>query len=147
MNEELIKRAGEIIEQNTVCGADGKEPYCIISLIDENGYPTSSTITASKADGINWIAFCTGLESNKGKRAKNDSRACVCFNTGGAYNITLVGKVEIITDPAIKQEMWYVGMAEHFSGADDAAYCVLRFTTQRYNLLVDWKEAEGTLQK
>lgn len=146
MNKEIIERAGEIIRQNTAHNSpEGSEPYCVLALIDANGYPTTSTLTAAKADGINWITFCTGLGSNKAKRISSCNRASVCFNTSGAYNITLVGTIEIVTDAAIKQEMWYEGLKHHFRGADDSNYCVLRFHTERYNLLVDWKEAQGVL--
>ncbi len=146
MNREIIERAGEIIQQNTAHNSpQDSEPYCVLALIDANGYPTASTITASKADGISWITFCTGLENNKVKRLSRCNRASVCFNTGGAYNITLVGTIEILTDKAIKNEMWYEGLKHHFLGADDPDYCVLRFRTERYNLLVEWKEAEGVL--
>jgi hypothetical protein len=31
------------------------------------------------------------------------------------------------------------------SGPDDPNFCVLRFRTERYNLLVDWQQAQGTL--
>lgn len=146
MDNKIIERAGKIIQQNTAHNSpEGSEPYCVLALIDENGYPTVSTLTAAKADGINWITFCTGLGSNKAKRISNCNRASVCFNTSGTYNITLVGTIEIVTDAAIKQEMWYEGLKHHFRGADDPNYCVLRFHTQRYNLLVDWKEAQGVL--
>lgn len=146
MNKEIIERAGEIIRQNTAHNSPGgSEPYCVLALIDEKGYPTASTITAAKADGINWITFCTGLGSNKAKRINSCSCASVCFNTGGAYNITLAGTIEIVTDVAVKKEMWYEGLKHHFRGADDPDYCVLRFHTQRYNLLVDWKETAGML--
>lgn len=47
MNQEIIKRAGEIIQKNT-----GEDTYCVLALIDLDGYPAASTITASKADGI-----------------------------------------------------------------------------------------------
>lgn len=146
MGKEVIERAGEIIRQNTAHNLqEGSEPYCVLALIDANGYPTASTLTAAKAEGINWITFCTGVGSNKAIRIGNCDRASVCFNTSGAYNITLVGTIEIITDAAVKQEMWYEGLKNHFKGADDPQYCVLRFRTQRYSLLVDWKEAEGML--
>lgn len=146
MNKEIIERAGEIIRQNTAHNSpEGFEPYCVLALIDADGYPTASTLTAAKADGINWIAFCTGMQSNKAKRIRSCNRASVCFNTGGGYNISLVGTIEIVTDVAIKQEMWYEGLKNHFSGSDDPNYCVLRFHTDRYNLLVDWKEAQGVL--
>ncbi len=140
MNQEIIARAGEIVEKNT-----GEASYCVLALIDPDGYPTASTITASKADGINWITFCTGLGGTKTNRIDKCHRASVCFNAGD-YNITLVGTVEILTDPDVKKEMWYGGLVNHFSGPEDPDYCVLRFRTERYNLFVDWKEARGSLQ-
>ncbi len=140
MSKELIQKAGEIIVQNT-----GEDSYCTLALIDAEGYPTASTISVSKANGIEWLTFCTGLESNKAKRIADCNRASVCFNKDGAYNITLVGTIEVLTDPDVKQDMWYAGMGQHFSGSDDPGYCVLRFRTNRYNLLVDWKEVDGVI--
>jgi len=139
MNPDILKRAGEIVEKNTGVGT-----YCVLAQMDMDDYPTVSTITASKADGINWITFCTGLGANKTNRIKKCNRASVCFNADD-YNITLVGEMEVLTDPEIKREMWYEGLANHFSGPEDPNYCVLRFKTKRYNLLVDWKEARGEL--
>jgi general stress protein 26 len=139
MNQQIVDKAGEIVEENT-----GMQTYCTLALIDADGYPTVSTITASKADRIKWIAFCTGLESNKANRIRKCPRASVCFN-GSDYNITLVGTIEILSDPETKEEMWYEGLANHFSGAQDPGYCVLRFDTERYNLLIDWKEVRGGL--
>ena len=139
MNEKIISKAGEIVEQNT-----GEMTCCELALIDLEGYPTVSTITASKADGINWLTFCTGLGSDKANRIKRCNRASVCFNSD-EYNITLVGTMDIITDPDVKNEMWYGGLSNHFSGPQAPNYCVLRFKTERYNLLVEWKEAKGRL--
>ena len=139
MHEEIIKRAGEIVQKNT-----GENSYCLLALMDLDGYPTASTITASKANGIKWLTFCTGLGSTRTNRIDKCNRASVCFNAED-YNITLVGTMEIVTDLDIKKEMWYGGLTNHFSGPEDPNYCVLRFNTQRYNLLVDWKEARGVL--
>ncbi|MBC8059528.1 MAG: pyridoxamine 5'-phosphate oxidase family protein [Clostridiaceae bacterium] len=139
MNEKIILRAGEIVSQNT-----GERTYCELALIDLDGYPTVSTITASKADGINWLTFCTGLGSDKNNRIIKCNRASVCFNSND-YNITLVGTIDIITDQDVKKEMWYGGLLNHFTGPQDPNYCVLRFKTERYNLLVEWREAKGEL--
>lgn len=143
MSQEIIRKAGELISANTV-HAGAENPVCVLAQLDLDGSPTAATITPSKADGISWITFCSGLESNWAKRQARDCRACVCFSMG-EYNISLVGVLEIDTDPAVKQEMWYAGMGQHFKGPDDPAYCVLRFRTERYNLLVDWQTARGTL--
>lgn len=143
MNQEIIQKAGALISANTAhMGAEN--PACVLSQIDLDGSPTAATITPSKSDGIAWITFCSGLESNWAKRIARDPRACVCFSTG-AYNLSLIGTLEADTDPAVKREMWYAGLEAHFAGPDDPAYCVLRFRTLRYNLFVDWKEARGAL--
>lgn len=144
MDQKIIARAGEIIAQSTVNGGSYQGQACILALIDLEGFPTASVITASKADGINWITFCTGLGSDKAKRIEKCGRASVCFGSPD-YGITLVGEIEVLTDPETKREMWYEGMGDHFTGPDDPHYCVLKFTTKRYNLLVDWQEAAGKL--
>ena len=146
MDRETILKAGEIIAKNTAQGAAvGAEPYCVLALIDENGDPTASAVTPAKAEGIAWMTFCTGFQSNKAKRVAPSDRASVCF-CGLDHNVTLTGRMEILTDEATKREMWYEGLMHHFSGPDDPEYCVLRFTTERYNLLVDWKEARGVYE-
>ena len=141
MNEKLITRAEEIIAEKT---RDKSTAHCTLAQIDLDGFPTAATITASRAKGIGQIFFCSGLPSNWAKRAQNDNRASICFNSA-EYNITLVGILEIVTDPETKKDMWYDAMSNHFSGPEDSQYCVLRFTTQRYSLLVDWQEGRGAL--
>lgn len=139
MNQEVITRAIEIIQKNT-----GEDSYCVLALHDLDGYPTASTITASKAEGLEWITFCTGLGGTKSNRINRCNQASVCFNSDD-YNITLVGTIEIETDLDVKKEMWYEGLKNHFNGPEDPNYCVLRFRTKRYNLFVDWKTAQGSL--
>lgn len=68
----------------------------------------------------------------------------MCINSP-EYHISLTGTIEQITDLDVKREMWYNGLKNHFSGWDDPNYCVLKFTTERYSLLVDWQEARGNL--
>lgn len=98
MHEEIIARAGEIVQKNT-----GENSYCVLALVDLDGYPTASTITASKANGIKWLTFCTGLGSIRTNRIDKCNRASVCFNAED-YNITLVGTMEIVTDLDIKRK-------------------------------------------
>ncbi len=137
MYEEIIRKAGEIIARQT-----RESTYCVLALVDFDGYPTVSTLTASKTEGIRRVTFCTGLNSTKARRVSKDNRASVCFNSP-EHNITLTGTIKISTDPELKREMWYGGLVNHFSGPDDPNYCVLCFTTERYNLMVDWQEVRG----
>ena len=151
MSKEIIAKASEIIRSKTA--AENPGVGVTLSLLDHEGYPTTSTLSISKADGIRQIDFCGALSSNKAKRAMACSRASVCmfdddYEGGAYYNITLVGDVEVITDPAVKKDAWYDGLEDHFpdGGLNDPDYCVLRFTTKRYNLWVDMgEEAAGSL--
>ena len=135
MSNSLIEKAAKIIKD---------ERDCVLTLIDKDGHPSSSVITVSKSDGIKWLTFCTGLGCNKTQRIENCSRAAVCFGPH-EFSVSLSGDIEIITDPEVKKEMWYDGLEGHFTGADDPNYCVLKFTTKRYSLFIDWVEERGEI--
>ena len=141
--EKAITKASEIINTRTASGTY-KNQYCVLAQEDLDGRLTAAVITASRADGIKSVNFCSGIGSNWAKRAERDSRAAVCFESE-TYSITLRGRLEILTDAASKQENWYSGLENHFSDANDPNYCVLRFTTEVYKLFVDWEETEGSL--
>ena len=141
MHEEIISKASKIIEEKI---NSHNIAFCTLALIDVDGYPTTSTLTISKSDGINWLTICTDSTS-KLQRINHCNKASVCINSED-YHISLVGTIQQLTDPSIKKEMWFQGLENHFKGYDDPNYCVLKFTTERYTLLVDWKEAKGRLQ-
>ena len=151
VNQEAITKAGEIINLKTDYIGNGMEGYATVTTIDEDGCPSSSTLSISKADGINWITFNIGLDSNPAKRISDNNRICVCLSSS-EYHINLVGTAEVLTDMEIKKENWQEPLREYYpNGYEDAGYvegcCVLRFHTKRYNLyIVDGKlEAKGTL--
>lgn len=141
--EKVITRASEIIKERTAVGTD-KNKYCVLAQEDLDGRLTAAVITASKADGIKQVYFCSGIGSNWAKRAERDNRAAVCFESD-TYSITLRGKLEILVDEISKQENWYSGLENHFSGPDDPDYCVLKLTTEVYKLFVDWEEMAGSI--
>ena len=137
MNKKLISRAGEIIKSRAIGDyIEGNTGYySSVALIDFDGFPTISTISISKADGIKTLFYITSLDSNAVKRIQKNNRACVNINSD-LYHISLVGTFEVFTDLQTKQDMWYDGAKEHFSGPDDPNLCILRFTTERYNILI-----------
>lgn len=132
--QAIIARAAELINSRTDYIGEGMEGWVTLSLIDENGYPTSSTVSISKADGINWISFLSYTNGRIAKRIKNSNKACVCISSS-EYHISLTGTVEIITDPEIKKEHWQEIITKHY-GADynNPDWAVFRFTTETYNL-------------
>ncbi|MCL2874394.1 MAG: pyridoxamine 5'-phosphate oxidase family protein [Defluviitaleaceae bacterium] len=147
MNQEIVKRAGEVIASKANYVGGGMEGHCVLALTDEHGYPTASTLTIAKADGINWLTFCTSTDSTKAMRIQNCNRAGVCI-ASSEYNITLVGTIEILTDINTKKDMWFEPMKEMWSSPDDPSFCVLRFNTERYNLYFadDETAATGVLE-
>ena len=139
MNETIIARAERILAERPA----KEQGYCTLALIDFDGYPTAATISPSKTEGIKRIYFCSGTESNWAKRIEKCNRASVCFNSS-EYNITLVGDAEVVTDLAVKKEMWYEGMGHYFKGPDDPGFCVIKFTTKRYSLMLAENDENGS---
>ena len=149
MGQKAIIKAEEIIKNKTAEVNMGGG--VTLSLLDREGYPTTSTLSIAKAEGIRQITFAAQLDSNKAKRAKENSRASVCifddnYEGGAYYNITLVGDIEVVTDIEMKKETWYQGLEEYFpnGGLNDPNYCVLKFITKRYNVWVDMEEEATT---
>ena len=135
MNQEIVKRAGELINSWAEYENSGEEGYAALSLIDDNGYPSATTFCITKADGINWLTFNTTVDRPYAKRISKNNKACVCINSN-TYTINLVGIAEGLTDLETKKENWLPIMNEgaHCSGPDDPRLLIIRFTTQRYTI-------------
>ena len=144
MSKEMITKAKEIIRANSLFLGEQNFGMCTLSVIDEEGYPTASIVTPTKSDGLHWLMFSSMETQNSVKRLRKCNRASICFSSE-TYCINLVGNIEIIDSKEVKQEMWYEGMEFDLSGPDDPNYCVLKFTTKRYKLFMDFEEVEGTL--
>ena len=148
MNQEVITRAGELINSKAEYKAGGMEGYAALSLIDDNGYPSATTFCITKADGIKWMTFNTGLDRPYAERIAKNNKACVCINSA-AYTINLVGTAEACTDMETKKENWFPFFddTDHWTGVDDPNLLILRFTTQRYTITFadDGSYAAGNL--
>ena len=137
MENTAIKKAAEIISAKTDYVGGGMEGYAVLSLIDENGYPSASALTIAKADGINWLTFASGPTSNKAKRIAKCKKASVCI-ASPEYNITLVGTIEEVTDIECKKNSWcdLMDNGEHWTGYDDPNFYVMCFKTERYSIFI-----------
>ena len=144
MNQDLMVKASEIVRESSAHGGKAGFGICTLALIDAEGFPTTSVVSPAKSDGIRWLTIAVELDGNSAKRSKNCNRASICFGTA-EHSINLVGEIEVITSDDVKREMWYDGLKMHFTGPDDPNYCVLKFTTKRYKLFVDYEYLEGTL--
>jgi len=147
MNKILLEKAEVIINNCTAhTRKSGLTFDWVMALTDELGYPSASMISASRADGFNWIAFCTGIGANKPNRVKKDPRACVYLYENDSFTgISLTGKTEILTDKKTKKHMWYDELSSHFNGPGDENLCVLMFKPERYNIFIDYQNIQGEL--
>jgi len=133
MNVNIFERTNQIIRE---CDA------AYFGVIDENGFPSVSTVTPVNPIYILEICFSTNIGGNKANRIAKDSRASVCFHSEN-NNITLVGEAEIITDQETKSRCWLDWFKDHYNGGEtDPTYVVIKFTTKRVSL---WIEGEGAL--
>lgn len=136
MSDGIITRAEAIVKA---------EKTAVIALIDEDGFPKASTISNIKTDGIKHAWFTTSLTSGKAKCLRIGNKAGLCY-CDGDNNISLMGTIEILTEPGIKKELWEDGLGSFFpGGAEDPNYCVLKFTADKAVLWIDsiYKELDN----
>ena len=147
MNTELMKKAEAIVSRSTmhtVSDSEGTADW-VMSLMDEDGYPNASMITAAKADGFQWIAFCTAINLNKPNRAKKNPRACVyLFDKESFSGISLTGRIEVIQNSDLNKHLWYDALGEYFKGPEDERLCVLMFHPEHYNIFIEGRTIRGS---
>lgn len=147
---ELLQKAELLVTHSTMQYADD-ERYgsdWVMSFTGDDGYPNASMISAAKADGFHWIAFCTGICANKTLRAKRDPRSCVyLFDKESFTGISLMGKVEVSTDPVLKKQVWYDDLGDYFNGCMDENLCVLLFKPEKYNIFIENTTIRGTFSE
>ena len=112
------------------------------SVIDEDGYPTTSAIWLTKQGDISKIYFSTPVNSNKYKRLQKNKKASInCY--AEFNNLTLVGEAEVLTDQESKSKHWQEPFIHIYpQGEADPTYCIIKFTTKRVSLHIDHEGAE-----
>lgn len=126
---ELIKQAEELLEKCYVCS---------VASVSEEGYPRICMLAKLKSDGIKELWFSTGASGTKVRHFKSNDKAGVTFYDGGD-SVTLTGTMEMIEEKAVKQDLWKEWadfLRNHFEGADDPEYAVLKFTAKEATIYV-----------
>ncbi|MDR0437445.1 MAG: pyridoxamine 5'-phosphate oxidase family protein [Bacteroidales bacterium] len=118
MNQKIIERAEELLRsKSNYVGKDnlaGMEGFVTLALIDENGYPSQSSITISKTDGIKSVTFLTDINSNKVKKIRKCNKASISL-ASPEYMIILKGTIEILTDLESKRANWQQVLQEAYN--------------------------------
>ena len=148
---DLLRRVEEIVNKSTAHARTAWERNhridWVMSVIDEEGYPAASMITASRADGFNWISFCTGTGWNKPNRIEKNPRTSIYLLDEDSFTgISLIGCTDVITDYEMKKQMWYDELGDSFAGPEDPNWCVLLFKPERYNIFIDYHTIRGSFE-
>lgn len=101
-----------------------------LASVNPQGYPRICTVSKLKAVGFSEIYVETSRRSEiqgKAVHFRANPKASVCYSIG-ADSVTLVGEVEIIRDPAIKNTFAPLANRTFFKdGVDDPRHVLLRF--------------------
>ena len=85
-----------------------KASTSFIAYVDDGGFPiTKAMLKPRERKGIKEIFFSTNTSSNKVKYFKENNKASVYFVDKRFFRgISLVGTVEVIETPEIKERIW-----------------------------------------
>jgi general stress protein 26 len=81
-------------------------------------------------DDLKTVWFSTNTSSRKVGQIQNDPRACIYFVDNAHFKgLRLIGKAEILLDPASKRKLWQPWFEQYYTGPEDPDYAMVRFTT------------------
>ena len=98
-----------------------------LASVNKEGYPRPVPMSKILAEGISTIWMSTGADSLKTIDFLSNPKAGLCFQDKGD-SVALTGKVEVVTDEKMKQELWQDWFIDHFPGGPtDPGYVLLKF--------------------
>lgn len=103
-----------------------------LASVNEKGYPRICTMKKYVAEGFRDIYFVSSKRSKlngKVTHFENNEKASVCYSSGG-NSVTLIGRVEFITDREIQSKIWDDCDRSFFpKGIDDPKFRLIKFHT------------------
>lgn len=115
-----------------------------VASVDQNGYPRPVAMVKLKEEN-SAIYVSTGTNSAKTAHFTANPKAGISIVDGG-NSIVYTGLMDIVTDQAVKRELWGDWMIDHFAGGvDDPEYCVLKFTPEAAIYWIDNKFVKKNL--
>ncbi len=117
-----------------------------LGSVDKDGFPNIKAVYAPrKIDGFTFY-FSTNTSSLRVSQWRENEKACVYFYSKGWFSyvgIMLTGKIEVLTDQEIKNEIWRMGDSMFYKGGvTDEDYCVLKFTSLHGRWYKDLKKGD-----
>ena len=119
--------------EKTVGNLIDKQSVAFIGSVDTDGFPNiKAMLQPRKREGIRHIYFTTNTSSLRVEQYGKNPKACVyIFDRRFYRGVMLRGTMEVLTNAAIKEEIWQSGDTLYYPlGVTDPDYCVLKFTAQ-----------------
>ena len=129
-----------------------KQKVSFICSVDEVAYPNvKAMLKPRKRVGLEEFYFSTNASSMRTLQYQNNPNASIYFYHKGLFKyvgIMFKGKMEVLTDQDIKNEIWQKGDFIYYSkGVTDPDYCVLKFTVMSARYYCDLKTEDLNLTK
>ena len=132
-----------LAEKATALLAQCKE--VVVASIDTNGFPRPVPMSKIQTRGCHEIWLATGADSIKVADFKQNNKAGLCYSLYGD-SVALRGTMEVITDDAIRKEMWQEWFIRHFPGGyTDPNYVLLHFIGSEATFWIDGGFAHESL--
>ena len=133
--------------QNNISKLIDRQEVCFLSFIDEKGFPTVRTmLNPRKHQGIKEFYLTTNTNSKKVQALLTDPRAGLYFYDRPLYRgIAFDGKIEVVYDQAVKDEIWRDMDIIFYESNTDPEYCVLKFTASSARYYQDYQSTDITL--
>ena len=120
---DIIETIGNLIDrQNTA----------FISSVDADGFPNTKAMLAPvKRDGIKTLWWHTNSSSMRIAQYRNNPKACAYFCDNRFFHgLMLRGTMEVIDDPAVKNDIWQDSFSMYYKGGKDGGdFIILKFTS------------------
>lgn len=98
-----------------------------VASVNADGYPRPVQMSKIHAVGFSDVWLATSAGSVKVADFRLNNKAGLCYEYYGD-GVALRGTVEIVTDDAIRREMWHEWFIHHFAGGQaDPDYVLLHF--------------------
>jgi len=123
MPETAMKEAIEFVRTH---------PQTYLATIDD-GTPWVRAMQVARVDDAGSIWYATALSSNKVRQVRLNPQVCLAIWADGRH-CRVFGRAEIVTDAAVKRQLWEDSWRTYFRGEDDPEYVLLKVVPERAEL-------------
>lgn len=123
MEENVIVKALELANSSK---------FAMVGSNGEEGFPNIKTMIKIENEGLEKVWFSTNTSTRRVAQFRENPKACVYFtNLDNWSGLMLVGSIEVIDDPKIKERFWSEGCEVYYPlGVTDPDYSILCFTAK-----------------